>query len=144
VPTPNLTEAKMAIVETLKGNNAVATEFTTANIDYGEPRNLNMDIAVKRINVVSVGLVEEQYAVLSASQSNVRYDFDVVASFLDADPKAASDRWEKYEALIKNALDANPFLIRSAVKRANLRRPIGPNEPRWQNGLSDKLRSRSD
>lgn len=110
----------MAIVETLKANAAVVAEFTTANIDYGEPRNLNMDTAVKRINVVSVGLVEEQYAVLSASQSNVRYDFDIVASFLDADPKSASDRWEKYEAMMKDAMDSNSYLLRGGIQRANL------------------------
>lgn len=110
----------MAIVETLQGNTAVAMEFTTGNIDYGEPRNLNMDTVVKRINVVSIGQVEEDYAVLSAKQSNVRYDFDVVASFLDADPKSASDRWEKYDAMIKDAMDANPYLLRGGIQRANL------------------------
>jgi len=115
-----LTEAKMAIVETLKANAAIITEFTAANVDYGEPRNLNMDAVVKRVNVVSVGEVEEHPAVLSGRWSNVTFAFDVVVSFLESDPKAASDRWEQYDGMVKNALDANPFLIRSAVQRAAL------------------------
>lgn len=115
-----LTEAKMAIVETLKADTAIIAEFTAANVDYGEPRNLNMDTVVKRINVVSVGEVTEAYAVLSARSSNVTFAFDIVVSFLEADPKAASDRWEKYDGMIKNALDANPYLIRATVKRAAL------------------------
>lgn len=117
---PTMTEAKLAIVDTLKANSAVATEFTTANIDYGEPRNLNLETVVKRINVVSVGRVEEQQTVLSGRRSTVRYDFDVVASFLDTDPKSASDRWERYEAMMKDALEGNPFLLRGGVKHANI------------------------
>lgn len=115
-----LTEAKMAIVDTLKADAGIIAEFTAANVDYGEPRNLDLSTTPKRINVISVGEVREDYAVLSRNQSNVKYRFQIVASFLDSDPKSASDRWEQYDGLVKDALDANPFLLRSAVQRASL------------------------
>lgn len=116
----NLTEAKMAIVETLKADAGIIAEFTAANVDYGEPRNLDLSTITKRINVISVGETREDYAVLSRNKSTVKYRFQIVASFLDADPKSASDRWEQYDGLVKDALDANPFLTRSAVQRAAL------------------------
>ena len=107
---PAITAAKKAIVSTLHSDATILGEFGSEHILYGEPRNVDLRTVARQINVMSYGIVHEAYAVLSARQSNVTYQFWILVSFMETEPIAASDRWEVYDSMVKNALDGNPTL----------------------------------